>query len=152
MANALPNALLVDRAVGDLKLDGQAGPQLATYVRYNVLLEHDWLKTELGVELAPDKIEQIHKMDDPSNMADLAELGSPRRNKSRPSICRWPSTCLKRRLERRAEREPMPHMSPEPPCKVALFSGHMIDGPWRQEPGFHPNEELDRRAGNRSSS
>ena len=66
---------LVDRAVGDLKLDGQAGPQLATYVRYNVLLEHDWLKTELGVELAPDKIEQIHKMDDPSNMADLAELG-----------------------------------------------------------------------------
>ncbi|HEY1432288.1 MAG TPA: patatin-like phospholipase family protein [Stellaceae bacterium] len=66
---------LVDRAIGDMKLDSQAGPQLATYVRYNVLLERDWLKTELGLELAPDKIEQIRKMDDPSNLSDLAELG-----------------------------------------------------------------------------
>ena len=66
---------LVDRAVGDMRLDSQAGPQLATYVRYNVLLEHDWLKSELGVDLTPDKIEQIRKMDDPSNMSDLAEFG-----------------------------------------------------------------------------
>jgi uncharacterized protein len=66
---------LVDRAVGDMKLDSQAGPQLATYVRYNVLLERDWLKSELGLELAPDKIEQIRKMDDPSNLSELAELG-----------------------------------------------------------------------------
>ena len=65
----------VDRAVGDMKLDSQAGPQLATYVRYNVLLEQDWLKSELGLELAPDKIEQIRKMDDPSNLSDLAKLG-----------------------------------------------------------------------------
>jgi len=67
---------LVDRAVGDMKLDSQAGPQLATYVRYNVLLERDWLKDELGLELAPDKIEQIRKMDDPSNLSDLAKVGN----------------------------------------------------------------------------
>jgi len=66
---------LVDRAVGDMKRDSQAGPQLATYVRYNVLLEGDWLKSELGLELAPTKIEQIRKMDDPSTLSDLAELG-----------------------------------------------------------------------------
>lgn len=66
---------LVDRAVGDMKLDSQAGPQLATYVRYNVLFERDWLKSELGVELTADKIEQICKMDDPSNLSELAELG-----------------------------------------------------------------------------
>ena len=66
---------LVDRAVGDMKLDGQAGPQFATYVRYNVLLEHDWLQSELGVDYAPDKIDQIRKMDDPSNLSELAELG-----------------------------------------------------------------------------
>ncbi len=66
---------LVDRAVDDMKLDSQAGPHVATYVRYNVLLERDWLKSELGIELAPDKIEQIRKMDDPSNLSDLAELG-----------------------------------------------------------------------------
>jgi hypothetical protein len=66
---------LVDRAVGDMKLDSEAGPQLATYVRYNVRLEGDWLKSELGLEFALDKIEQIRKMDDPSNLSDLAELG-----------------------------------------------------------------------------
>ena len=66
---------LVDRAVGNMKLDSQAGPQLATYVRYNVLLEQDWLTSELGLELSPGKIQQISKMDDPSNLSDLAELG-----------------------------------------------------------------------------
>jgi hypothetical protein len=66
---------LVDHAVGDMKLDSQAGPQLATYVRYNVLLQRDWLKSELGLDLAPNKIEQIGKMDDPSNLSDLAKLG-----------------------------------------------------------------------------
>ena len=66
---------IIDRAVGDMKLDSQTGPQLATYVRYNAVLEQAWLKTELGVDLAADKLEQIRKMDDPSNMNDLANLG-----------------------------------------------------------------------------
>jgi hypothetical protein len=66
----------IDRAVGDMSLDSRSGPQLATYARYNVLLEGDWLKKELGVDLAADKIEQIRKMDDPSNMKELADLGA----------------------------------------------------------------------------
>jgi uncharacterized protein len=66
---------IIDRAVGDMKLDSQSGPQLATYVRYNAILEQAWLKTELGVDLAADKLEQIRKMDDPSNMDDLVGLG-----------------------------------------------------------------------------
>jgi hypothetical protein len=66
---------IIDRAVGDMKFDSQSGPQLATYVRYNAILEQAWLKTELGVDLAADKLEQIRKMDDPSNMNDLADLG-----------------------------------------------------------------------------
>ena len=66
---------IIDRAVGDMKLDSQSGPQLATYVRYNAILEQKWLKDELGVDLAVDKLEQIRKMDDPSNMDDLAKLG-----------------------------------------------------------------------------
>jgi hypothetical protein len=66
---------IIDRAIGDMKLDSQSGPQLATYVRYNAILEQEWLKTELGVDLAADKLEQIRKMDDPSNMNDLADLG-----------------------------------------------------------------------------
>jgi hypothetical protein len=66
---------LIDRAMGDMMLDSQAGPQLATYVRYNVLLEADWLNSQLGRRLAPAEIQRIGKMDDPSNMTDLAELG-----------------------------------------------------------------------------
>jgi len=63
---------LVERAVGDMKLDSQVGAQLVS--RYNVLLEQDWLKSELGLELAPGKIEQICKMDVPSKLSDFAEL------------------------------------------------------------------------------
>ena len=51
-----------------MKLDSQSGPQLATYARYNVLLDPDWLKQELGVSLSADQIAQIRKMDDPSHM------------------------------------------------------------------------------------
>ena len=58
-----------------MKLDSQSGPQLATFVRYNAILEQAWLKTELGVDLTADKLEQIRQMDDPSNMDDLVDLG-----------------------------------------------------------------------------
>jgi hypothetical protein len=35
----------------------------------------------------------------------------------------------------------MPDTSPEPPRKVALFSGHMIDAPGREKPRFPPDKE-----------
>ena len=65
----------IDRAVGEMKLDSQNGPQLATYARYNVLLEQTWLSSALKVELSPDKLAQIRKMDKPGNMESLAEIG-----------------------------------------------------------------------------
>jgi hypothetical protein len=37
-----------------MKPDGQSGPQLATYARYNVLLEPGWLKTTVKLDLAPE--------------------------------------------------------------------------------------------------
>jgi len=65
----------VDRAVGDMKLDSQSGPQLATYVRYNVLLEQAWLSSALKVDLSPDALAELRKMDKPANMKGLADLG-----------------------------------------------------------------------------
>ena len=65
----------IDRAVGEMKLDSQNGPQLATYARYNVLLEQAWLSSTLKVELSPDKLAQIRKMDKPGNMESLADIG-----------------------------------------------------------------------------
>jgi hypothetical protein len=35
----------------------------------------------------------------------------------------------------------MPDTRPEPPRKVALFSGHMIDAPGRERPRFPPDKE-----------
>ncbi|MGT2438278.1 patatin-like phospholipase family protein [Bradyrhizobium betae] len=65
----------IDRAVGDLKLDSQSGPQLATYARYNVLLEPGWLKTTVKRNLAPEAVAKLAAMDDPNNLAELADIG-----------------------------------------------------------------------------
>ncbi|HTO78325.1 MAG TPA: hypothetical protein VMJ31_00965, partial [Methylocystis sp.] len=66
---------IIDRAVGDMKLDSQAGPQLATYARYNALLDAKWLKDELNIDATPDKLAQISQMDNPANMDELAAIG-----------------------------------------------------------------------------
>jgi hypothetical protein len=65
----------IDRAVEDMRLDSQAGPQLATYARYNVLLEPAWLKTNVEIERGPDQLAKIAEMDNPKNMDELAEIG-----------------------------------------------------------------------------
>ena len=65
----------IDRAIDDMKLDSQRGPQLATYVRYNVLLERKWLKAELGIDYEADTLAKMAEMDDPANMDQLADLG-----------------------------------------------------------------------------
>jgi len=65
----------IDRAMGDMKADSANGPQLATYARYNVLLDQKWLSTEVKVDYTPDKLAKIAEMDDPSNMEELAAIG-----------------------------------------------------------------------------
>jgi hypothetical protein len=65
----------IDRAVGDMRADSVNGPQLATYARYNVLLEEKWLSTEVKVDYAPHTLAKIAEMDDPSNMNELVKIG-----------------------------------------------------------------------------
>ena len=55
--------------------DGLGGPQLATYARYNVLLEPGWLKTTVKLDLAPEAVAKIAAMDDPNNMRHLTDIG-----------------------------------------------------------------------------
>ncbi len=66
---------IIDRAVGDMKLDSAGGPQLATYARYNALLDAKWLKDELNIDATPEKIAQISQMDNPANMDELVGIG-----------------------------------------------------------------------------
>jgi Patatin-like phospholipase len=65
----------IDRAVQKMEIDSQNGPKLATYARYNVLLEQRWLNTEVKIERTPDKLVKIAEMDNPANMKELAEIG-----------------------------------------------------------------------------
>ncbi len=65
----------IDRAVEDMVIDSKNGPKLATYVRYNVLLEKKWLSETLKVNRTPEQLAQIAKMDNSRNMDELGELG-----------------------------------------------------------------------------
>jgi hypothetical protein len=65
----------IDRAVKEMVLDSEKGPKLATYVRYNVLLDKKWLSERLGIDRTPGQLAKIAKMDNAGNMDDLAELG-----------------------------------------------------------------------------
>jgi uncharacterized protein len=66
---------IIDRAVGDMKLDSEAGPQLATYVRYNAVLETQWLKDRLKLTRDAAAVEKLRRMDDPTSLPELEELG-----------------------------------------------------------------------------
>jgi uncharacterized protein len=66
----------IDRAVGDMRADSANGPQLATYARYDVLLDQKWLSTEVKVDYSPDRLAKIAQMDDPSNMDELIAIGA----------------------------------------------------------------------------
>jgi uncharacterized protein len=65
----------IDRAVGDMKLDSYNGPQLATYARYNVLLDSAWLKESLGIIHDANEVAKIAEMDNPLNMDELESIG-----------------------------------------------------------------------------
>ena len=75
MAYHLPDPLDDRQGRRGMQLDSTGGPKLATFARYNVLLDGKWLHDVLGADYSDTMIEKIAVMDDPANMNDLAELG-----------------------------------------------------------------------------
>src|SRR6266536_5239353 len=65
----------IDRAVQQMEIDSKGGPRLATYARYDVLLEPGWMKTEVAIDQTAGNLAKIAEMDDPANMDELAEIG-----------------------------------------------------------------------------
>jgi uncharacterized protein len=65
----------IDSIVGDMSADSVAGPKLARYARYNAVLDQGWLRSMLGLDYTPEQLEHIARMDDPSNVRALAEIG-----------------------------------------------------------------------------
>jgi hypothetical protein len=71
----------IDHALLTMAEDSKHGPQLATYARYNVLLEPGWMKTEVEIEQTPDQLAKIAEMDNSANIDELARIGQVAANK-----------------------------------------------------------------------
>jgi len=65
----------IDRAVQNMEIDSKGGPQLATYARYDVILDPGWLKAGIGIDRTADDLAKIAEMDNAANMDQLAEIG-----------------------------------------------------------------------------
>jgi hypothetical protein len=70
-----PTARSIDRELGDLRHDLVGQTPLLSYLRYNVELERDSLRNQLGLELSPKQAAPLSEMDDPDNMSLLKQIG-----------------------------------------------------------------------------
>lgn len=70
-----PTAWTIDREIGNLQNDVLGGKELFSYLRYNVVLDRDWLKDNLKVDLKASEVKGLQEMDKPKNMSSLAMLG-----------------------------------------------------------------------------
>jgi hypothetical protein len=52
------------------------GNELLFYLRYNVVLDREWLQTHLKVDLKMSEVKGLQEMDKPKNMSKLALLGA----------------------------------------------------------------------------
>jgi hypothetical protein len=71
-----PTAWKIDREIGDLQGDVLGGRELFSYLRYNVVLDREWLQTNLNVDLKASEVKGLQEMDKPKNMSKLALLGA----------------------------------------------------------------------------
>ena len=70
-----PTAQIIDRELGDLRHDLIGQTALLSYLRYNIKLEGETLRHELGLDLSPDKVAPLSEMDDPDNIPILKKIG-----------------------------------------------------------------------------
>lgn len=76
MLTACTTPWTVDREISDMSIDSAQAPRLATYGRYDVLLNCGWLKDQLDVDWTEEQVTGAAAMDDdPSQMPMLADLG-----------------------------------------------------------------------------
>jgi uncharacterized protein len=66
----------IDREIGDLRDDTLGGREWLTYMRYNAILEQEWLQQELGESVTDAQAVALRAMDNPSHVSELARLGA----------------------------------------------------------------------------
>ena len=65
----------IDSEIGDLASDDFAGGKWATYLRYDVLIEPDWLEHNLGISVTPREASDAFAMDRFEYAALLSRIG-----------------------------------------------------------------------------
>ena len=65
----------INTEVGDLRGVLLGSEPLFTFERYDVVLERDWLRDELGLSFEESRIEELREMDRPENVPFLYEIG-----------------------------------------------------------------------------
>jgi hypothetical protein len=65
----------INSEVGTLADDVLPGGKLFRFLRYDVRLEQEWLRSELGINLSEREVGRLRAMDDPSTVLDLYEIG-----------------------------------------------------------------------------
>jgi predicted acylesterase/phospholipase RssA len=70
-----PTARELDREMGTLEGCHPGGKPCLAYHRYNVHFEQKWFRDRLGMDLGQSELDELAKMDRPSNMRRLEEIG-----------------------------------------------------------------------------
>ena len=65
----------INSEIGTLADDTLPGGKLFRFLRYDVRLEHDWLKSELGVDIDEADVIKFRTMDDPGIVKEIFEIG-----------------------------------------------------------------------------
>jgi hypothetical protein len=65
----------INSEVGTLADDVLPGGKLFRFLRYDVRLEQEWLRSELGITLSDREVQRLRAMDDPSTVHELYEIG-----------------------------------------------------------------------------
>jgi hypothetical protein len=72
-----PTPWIINSELGDLGATPAPGGQpLFRFMRYDVRLEPDWLKSELGVSIDAGDLKQMRRLDASENLTLLHELGA----------------------------------------------------------------------------
>jgi hypothetical protein len=70
-----PQPWTINSEIGTLAGESPQGGKLFRLLRYDVRLEEDWLKRELGITVTTEKLRLLRQMDDTSLVENLFEIG-----------------------------------------------------------------------------
>jgi len=71
---ASPTPCPINSEIGDLSKTSPPRGPLFRFLRYDIKLEEDWLKEELGASVGPERIRQMRRLEDAGSMPLLEEL------------------------------------------------------------------------------